>query len=61
MAQTHPEETTVPLAITVKRASKISDYSERLIWKFIREGRIKTIRVPGVRRTPPGLRPNVRC
>jgi hypothetical protein len=41
----------LPLAITVKQASKLSGLGLTSIWAFLRDGRLEAVRVPGVRRT----------
>jgi hypothetical protein len=40
-----------PLAVTIKRACKVSGYGTTTIWALIRDGYLETVRVPGVRRT----------
>jgi hypothetical protein len=48
----HPDEAErEPLTITVKRACELSGFGLTTIWKFIKEGRLKIRRVPGVDRT----------
>jgi hypothetical protein len=40
-----------PLTIPVSQACQLSGYGPTTIWKFARDGRLDTVRVPGVRRT----------
>jgi hypothetical protein len=40
-----------PLAITVKHACELSGFGPTSIWAFLKDGRLKAVRVPGVRRT----------
>jgi hypothetical protein len=40
-----------PLAVTVRRACELSGLGPTSIWAFLRDGRLKAVRVPGVRRT----------
>ncbi|MFY9836971.1 MAG: hypothetical protein WAK55_10945 [Xanthobacteraceae bacterium] len=40
-----------PLAVTVRRASKLSGLGLTSIWASLRDGRLEAVRVPGVRRT----------
>ena len=40
-----------PLAVTVRRASKLSGLGLTSIWAVFRDGRLEPVRVPGVRRT----------
>jgi AT hook motif len=40
-----------PLAVTVRRASKLSGLDLTSIWVALRDGRLEAVRVPGVRRT----------
>jgi hypothetical protein len=40
-----------PITVTVPRACELSGFGPTTIWKFIKEGRLKVRRVPGVDRT----------
>jgi len=40
-----------PITVTVPRACELSGFGLTTIWKFIKTGRLKTRRVPGVDRT----------
>lgn len=40
-----------PLAVTVRRASKLSGLGLTSIWAALRDGRLEAVRVRGVRRT----------
>jgi Helix-turn-helix domain len=40
-----------PLSITVPQACRLSGYGPTTIWALVRDGRLKPVRVPGVRRT----------
>jgi hypothetical protein len=40
-----------PLAITVAKACELSGFGPTSIWAFLKDGRLKAVRVPGVRRT----------
>jgi hypothetical protein len=40
-----------PLAVTVSKACTLSGFRPTSIWKFLKDGRLHAIRVPGVRRT----------
>jgi excisionase family DNA binding protein len=40
-----------PLTMTVPEICRVTGYGQTTIWKFIKEKRIKVVRVPGVRRT----------
>ena len=40
-----------PLAITIAKACELSGFGPTTIWAFLKSGRLKPIRVPGVRRT----------
>jgi hypothetical protein len=42
---------TTPLAVTVGRACELSGFGPTSIWAFLKDGRLKAVRVPGVRRT----------
>jgi hypothetical protein len=50
MVMTMTDETT-PLAVTVPQASRLSGYGPTTIWALMRDGRLRAIRVPGIRRT----------
>ena len=41
----------VPITVTVPRACELSGFGLTTIWKFIKEGRLRVRRVPGVDRT----------
>jgi hypothetical protein len=40
-----------PLAITVAKACELSGFGPTSIWAFLKSGRLRAVRVPGVRRT----------
>jgi hypothetical protein len=40
-----------PITVTVREACRLSGFGLTTIWKFIKEGRLKVRRVPGVDRT----------
>jgi hypothetical protein len=40
-----------PLSVTVPQACRLSGYGPTTIWALVRDGRLKPVRVPGVRRT----------
>jgi hypothetical protein len=40
-----------PLAITVARAHEISGFGLTSIWALLKDGRLKAVRVAGIRRT----------
>jgi hypothetical protein len=40
-----------PLAVTVSQACHLSGFGPTSIWAFLKDGRLKAVRVPGVRRT----------
>jgi hypothetical protein len=42
---------TAPLSVTVARACELSGFGPTSIWAFLKDGRLKAVRVPGVRRT----------
>jgi hypothetical protein len=42
---------TPPLAVSVKRACELSGLGATSVWAFIRDGRLKVVHVPGLRRT----------
>jgi hypothetical protein len=44
-------EGTKPLAVTVQRACELSGFGPTSIWAFLRDGRLESVRVAGVRRT----------
>jgi hypothetical protein len=45
------DEAAAPLAVTVTRACQLSGFGPTSIWAFLKDGRLKAVRVPGVRRT----------
>jgi hypothetical protein len=49
----HPEkvEKSDPITVTVPRACEISGLGLTTVWKFIKEGRLRTRRIPGLDRT----------
>ncbi|MGA8696834.1 MAG: hypothetical protein WB689_23945 [Xanthobacteraceae bacterium] len=52
MAKIRPEVTgRTPLAVTFDAASQITGLGLTTLWKFAKEGRIRLIRPPAVRRT----------
>jgi hypothetical protein len=42
---------TTPIAVTVKQACELSGFGQTTVWKFLKEGRLSKLRVPGVDRT----------
>jgi hypothetical protein len=40
-----------PLTLTVPQACRLSGFGPTSIWKFIRDGQVDAVRVPGTRRT----------
>jgi excisionase family DNA binding protein len=40
-----------PLAVTVPQACRLSGYGPTTIWALVRDGRLRAVRVAGVRRT----------
>ncbi len=40
-----------PLAVTIPKACELSGFGLTSIWAFLKDGRLKAVRVPGVRRT----------
>jgi hypothetical protein len=40
-----------PLAVTVAKACELSGYGPTTIWALLKSGRLRAVRVPGVRRT----------
>lgn len=40
-----------PLAVTVPKACELSGFGPTSIWSFLKDGRLKAVRIPGVRRT----------
>ena len=40
-----------PLAVTIPKACELSGFGATSIWAFLKDGRLKAVRVPGVRRT----------
>jgi hypothetical protein len=43
---------TAPLTVNVAEACDLSGFGPTTIWKLIKDGRLKVVRVPGIRRTP---------
>jgi hypothetical protein len=41
----------VPLSITVAKACDLSGFGPTLIWGLLKTGRLRAVRIPGVRRT----------
>jgi hypothetical protein len=41
----------MPLAVTVAKACELSGFGPTSMWAFLKDGRLKAVRVPGVRRT----------
>jgi hypothetical protein len=41
----------VPITITANEACRLSGFGPTTIWKFIKDGRLKVRRVPGIDRT----------
>jgi hypothetical protein len=48
---TSPDDALAPLAVTVPRACQLSGFGQTSIWAFLKDGRLKAVRIPGVRRT----------
>ncbi len=44
-------ELDLPLAVSISRACELSGFGPTSIWKFLKDGRLKPVRVAGVRRT----------
>jgi hypothetical protein len=42
---------TTPLAVTVQQACHLSGYGPTTIWALLRDGSLRAVRVPGIRRT----------
>ncbi len=40
-----------PITVTVNEACKLSGFGPTTIWKFLKDGRLKVRRVPGIDRT----------
>jgi hypothetical protein len=40
-----------PLAVTIPKACELSGFGPTSIWAFLKDGRLKAVRIPGVRRT----------
>lgn len=40
-----------PIAVTVAQACALSGFGQTSIWAFLKDGRLKAVRVPGMRRT----------
>ena len=40
-----------PLTVTIAKACELSGFGPTSIWGFLKDGRLKAVRVPGVRRT----------
>jgi excisionase family DNA binding protein len=40
-----------PLAVTVPQACRLSGYGPTTIWALVRDGRLRAVRVDGIRRT----------
>jgi helix-turn-helix protein len=40
-----------PITVTVNEACALSGFGPTSIWKFIKDGRLDAVRLPGVRRT----------
>jgi hypothetical protein len=40
-----------PITVTVREACRLSGFGLTTVWKFVKEGRLKTRRVPGIDRT----------
>jgi hypothetical protein len=53
MADMHPEVENErnPITVTVREACRLSGFGLTTVWKFVKEGRLKTRRVPGIDRT----------
>jgi hypothetical protein len=46
-----PDDSVAPVSVTVPRACQLSGFGPTSIWAFLKDGRLKAVRVPGVRRT----------
>jgi hypothetical protein len=46
-----PENERDPLTVTIRRAHELSGYGFTTLWKLVKTGRLKTVRVAGVDRT----------
>ena len=54
MANMRPDEaenSRDPITVTVQEAHRLSGYGFTTLWKFIKEKRLRVVRVPGVDRT----------
>jgi hypothetical protein len=55
MASIHPSITgrgeIEPLAVTIPKARELSGFGLTSLWGLLKDGRLKAVRVPGVRRT----------
>lgn len=40
-----------PLAVTIPKACELSGFGATSIWQFLKDGRLRAVRLPGVRRT----------
>ncbi len=40
-----------PLAVTVPQACRLSGYGPTTVWALLRDGRLRAVRVPRIRRT----------
>lgn len=45
------DEVALPLTVTVAKACELSGFGPTSIWSFLKTGRLKVVRVPGIRRT----------
>ena len=50
MASIHRGEL-APLAVTIPKACELTGFGPTSIWAFLKDGRLKAVRVPGIRRT----------
>jgi excisionase family DNA binding protein len=41
----------IPLAVTVSQACRLCGYGPTTVWALVRDGRLRAVRVPGIRRT----------
>jgi hypothetical protein len=51
VAQRSEGKLDLPLAVSIARACQLSGLGPTSIWAFLKDGRLKAVRVPGIRRT----------
>ena len=45
------DDAAVPLTVTVAKACELSGFGMTMLWAFLKDGRLRAVRIPGVRRT----------